>query len=207
MTTVDWSRPIEAVHEDGRVMAVSLRTDVANPDHEGDYVISIEGRDQVGGFDTFRPDGLAWSHPNSGWRIRNVTLPNSALPNGEEVIWQNSGSMDFRIPHVISTAPVSPTPTALVDRMVSLVRDMAKYGASTFVGCGSLVENSFMRARAIVSDPGFPAEVDAVREEAIGIVKAHPHGSNASEDGWLYRATVEVADTALRRGKQLAGEV
>jgi hypothetical protein len=60
---IRWDEPIEAVHEDGRVVAVVA----AAPDIDGDRQTAptLEG-----GYDLFCPDGSSWS--GGPWRIRNV---------------------------------------------------------------------------------------------------------------------------------------
>lgn len=66
---VDWSKPIEAVHEDGRVVAANLSaTKNVRPDAGGQY--HVESQDGFA-LSFFNADGTAWS--NHGWRIRNTT--------------------------------------------------------------------------------------------------------------------------------------
>ena len=62
---IDWSGELEAVHEDGRVVAVTV---VDGPDHDGDRWVEpvLEG-----GYELFFATGLSWS--SGPWRIRNVT--------------------------------------------------------------------------------------------------------------------------------------
>jgi hypothetical protein len=57
-----------------------------------------------------------------------------------------------------------------------------------------------IEARAIVADPGFPAEVDGDEREVDALVDA----SRWSEFGAAEARKVALA--ALRRGKQMAGE-
>lgn len=80
---VDWGKPIEAVHEDGRVVAVALYEAECQPDEEGDYEI-YPPREVPTAY--FREDG--WPSPNGGgqgcrWRIRNVTLTQQDATSGE----------------------------------------------------------------------------------------------------------------------------
>lgn len=65
-TPIDWSGELEAVHEDGRVVAVTL----AETDRDGDRYISppLPGR-----YELFHADGSNWS--GGPWRIRNVPQP------------------------------------------------------------------------------------------------------------------------------------
>lgn len=93
---INWSQPIEAVHEDGRVVAV-CRCD--SP--EGAYHISPS---LPGGWFAFGSDGAHLAH-NAGWRIRNVATPPAdarTAPNGGEV------------------GP------EVVERMIALVREVAR---------------------------------------------------------------------------------
>lgn len=67
--TIDWNKPIEAVHEDGRV--ISLEPNKAHwPDSEGDYATcSPNGVPGLWG-----PNGNPWFQisASKGWRVRNV---------------------------------------------------------------------------------------------------------------------------------------
>lgn len=66
MTTVDWSKPIEAVHTDGRVVAVTLaQTDGCT---DGTYCRRVEPHPEEGRH-WFNEDG---SHSRVAWSIRNV---------------------------------------------------------------------------------------------------------------------------------------
>lgn len=73
---IDWTQPLEAVHEDGRVvpMWLSSENDLgnSNPDRSGDYYTysDAHGEDQW----IWRPDGTPWLPRRErvqGWRIRN----------------------------------------------------------------------------------------------------------------------------------------
>jgi len=67
---VDWSRPIEAVHEDGRVVAVHLGGEDENPDKQGDhYTLPSLNGDAPG---IWQRDGTSWMNADAGWRVRNV---------------------------------------------------------------------------------------------------------------------------------------
>lgn len=96
--TVDWSRPIEAVHEDGRVVSVALEATYPQPDRDGDYTLQIGSLD---GNDVYRPDGSSWG--GGKWLIRNVAddaqnLEGPTTPELDPALW---------------------------NRMVALVRDLA----------------------------------------------------------------------------------
>jgi len=64
---IDWSGELEAVHEDGRVVRVTV---AKGPDKDGDREVMPQ-LDEVGRL--FGKDGTPWS--NNGWRIRNVAQP------------------------------------------------------------------------------------------------------------------------------------
>lgn len=64
---IDWSGELEAVHEDGRVVRVTVDK---GPDKDGDRAVMPQ-LDGVGRL--FGKDGTPWS--NNGWRIRNVSQP------------------------------------------------------------------------------------------------------------------------------------
>jgi hypothetical protein len=74
---VDWSKPIEAYHSDGRVVSVDLDY---GPDNDGDYKISETMEDEIPGVGSicatyYTAGGMP--SPNvsaeaSRWRIRNV---------------------------------------------------------------------------------------------------------------------------------------
>lgn len=67
---VDWSRPIEAVHEDGRVAAVELDPGYSQPDNDGEYALRVgpPGHEMS---DLVHGDGRS-TDPDNPWRIRNV---------------------------------------------------------------------------------------------------------------------------------------
>lgn len=187
MTTVDWSRPIEAVHEDGRVVAVSTVSKGRWSPVDADY----EVRPAVGGWGSYQADGSPYSSGNP-WRIRNT-------PAAEPV-----GNTDA-------------LPPELQQRMVALVRGMAGVGGAmvTVDGAGyqqakAAVSRRIDEARAIVADPGFPAEVDEDLVEAREIV-AEMYASTSDVAAAIRRGTefecrVEDVKRGIRRGKQLAGE-
>jgi len=66
---IDWDAPIEAVHEDGRVMMNEV---VKGPDSEGDYYLRFHVPDEDGA-NIFTSIGRPWFEGHApGWRIRNV---------------------------------------------------------------------------------------------------------------------------------------
>jgi len=101
---IDWSGELEAVHEDGRVVPVQLKS---GPDPDGDYNVTPAPE---GGHNCFRPDGSKWVgkylKPDTGWRIRNVT------------------------PQPAPQADTKPDVTA---RMEALVREIAEHGPHAFI--------------------------------------------------------------------------
>lgn len=80
---VDWTQPIEAVHEDGRVVAASrFRDGICWPDDSGQYHVQSEARHDAGLF--WNADGTAW--PNgSKWTIRNVVEAKADVEWGPEI--------------------------------------------------------------------------------------------------------------------------
>lgn len=66
--TIDWSKPIEAVHEDGTVSPVSLYNHREWPDADGDWQVRGVGKGQ---WSYFRADGTH-ADERCPWRIRNV---------------------------------------------------------------------------------------------------------------------------------------
>lgn len=70
LSKVDWGKPIEAYHVDGRVVPMTMPYD--GPDPAGDYYT-----DDVDDFDlptVWLPNGRPWldAGSNEGWRIRNT---------------------------------------------------------------------------------------------------------------------------------------
>lgn len=70
---INWSAPIEAVHEDGRVVGVHLGGEAENPDSAGDHYTLPSLNGDIAGI--WRPDGSSWLGADPGWRIRNVAKP------------------------------------------------------------------------------------------------------------------------------------
>jgi hypothetical protein len=70
--TIDWSKPIEAVHEDGRVKTLTFGTVSAYPGL--DYGGYIPGVGNIGFDRDGKPGGR---HALSGWLARNIVQPTS----------------------------------------------------------------------------------------------------------------------------------
>lgn len=74
---IDWSKPIEAVHEDGRVVPVSfvdyngIDGTSGVPDAVGDRYTN-DPQDEVGRTGIWLPSGEAWSSDRRSWHLRNV---------------------------------------------------------------------------------------------------------------------------------------
>jgi hypothetical protein len=77
MSDLDWTKPIEAYHADGRIMAVERS---CGPDHEGDYGVCPAPN----GRDCFHADGSRWKS-DDGWRIRNRK---PAKVEVDAVVWE-----------------------------------------------------------------------------------------------------------------------
>lgn len=99
-TKVDWSRPIEAVHEDGRTMLVNGIHDWANDQwpHAG-----VADREHIYMRDDGRCSRATWGDM-PGWRIRNVTRPevpcNSKAPiPSPELTARMAGQPGYVPPH------------------------------------------------------------------------------------------------------------
>lgn len=62
---IDWTKPIEAYHPDGRVMPVEYIPEKYDGDHytKGDF---------DGFFGIWKDDGCAWIGNENQWRIRNT---------------------------------------------------------------------------------------------------------------------------------------
>ena len=65
---IDWTKPLEAYHPDGRVEPVTLEEDYPTPDDDGQYALDS---DVVGLENCYSADG---THPRNKWRIRNAEL-------------------------------------------------------------------------------------------------------------------------------------
>ena len=100
---IDWSGELEAVHEDGRVVAVALGGAKYNPDAQGDHYTMPSLNGGIAGI--WRPDGSTWCDTDPGWRIRNVPRP----------------------------TPQADTKPDLTARMVALVREVDEHGPHAFI--------------------------------------------------------------------------
>lgn len=134
-TKVDWSRPIEAVHEDGRVVAVTaVRAD------DGDM---ITDQDLDGCRRSFRRDtGKSWlSHVH--WRIRNVAQPEVPTPSPE---------LTARMAEVRDLDAARKQDAAMWDRMVALVKRMALADKAEVDWMGTGQQEAYTEARAIAAE-------------------------------------------------------
>jgi hypothetical protein len=77
MTEIDWSKPIEAVHKDGRVVPMKLRYTTASL--TGPTRFTEEAPDSCTSNDAWSEDGSDWCHLKQ-WHIRNVQ-PATPSPN------------------------------------------------------------------------------------------------------------------------------
>lgn len=71
MSKIDWDRPLEAYHEDGRVVSTTV-------EFEDGAVEGLTTACLGGGGRWFDRNGLA-VYPIHGWRIRNVTEPKADI--------------------------------------------------------------------------------------------------------------------------------
>lgn len=172
---VDWGRPIEAVHEDGRVVALGLDRTVKQPDWQGLYTTTT-GSLEPG------VDNKWWKHDGrhnwigSGWHIRNVAQPD----------------------HIRDVPKLVPTlPDDLTARMVELVKWMdekRQKNADYYTRWGF---EAWERARAIVAEM---EPVDKDEREARGVLAT----CGWVDDDASYDAAMEVAREAIQRGRKLA---
>lgn len=77
---IDWTKPIEAVHVDGRVQPVVFvdyneeEGSAGKPDESGDYYTSaVDGT--IVDIAIWYPDGSTWDENSPGWTIRNRAEP------------------------------------------------------------------------------------------------------------------------------------
>lgn len=78
LSKVDWGKPIEAYHEDGRVVPVMVD---GKPDTNGDQYTCSDHTDVPS---VWRASGEPWVGHNGrlrGWRIRNVAEPKGLTTN------------------------------------------------------------------------------------------------------------------------------
>jgi hypothetical protein len=187
MTTVDWKGELQAVHDDGRVFAAAVS--MHRLDGNSCVVWHVDGLRHEGAFTPHGEPVAAWS-----FHIRNTPANKHRDPCGICGAVECEGNEA----HVISPE--------LQQRMVDLVREMA----AVDYRFGELGWESHAEARAIVADPGFPAEVDEDLVEARRIVSEILSGPNreaALVGKWDDSISFKAALAALRRGKQMAGEV
>lgn len=143
---IDWSGELEAVHEDGRVVAVKLAGDTHQPDRDGDYNLTNPLEPSHTQALYFRADGsqtYALSNEIGGgrpWRIRNVSQP----------------------------TPQADTKPDLTARMEAVMREYAR-------GCNDLIKRAdgvhrttFSEAQAIVALLPEPVDpVEAIVDELM----------------------------------------
>lgn len=94
-TKVDWDQPIEAVHEDGRVVAGKAYA----PDVDGDRCFDPMLDDM---YRLFGANGLPFKP--CGWRIRNIVQPEATTPSPEltalcrEMLAYDNGGPNWSLP-------------------------------------------------------------------------------------------------------------
>jgi len=136
---IDWSGELEAVHEDGRVVAVRL-SERDQPDRDGDYCLSefLEPRKSQGMY--FKADG-SQSYDSGGgrlWRIRNVT------------------------PQPTPQADTKPDVTARMEALVRKVDHRYHHGVADYQAIGREAHEWMREAAAIVAL--LPEPVDPLEE-------------------------------------------
>jgi len=176
---LDWSKPIEAVHEDGRVVPVALRKWHRggqmhdSPDDDGDYYTT-------GNFEwsaVWNADGRHWMGEGR-WRIRNVAqAPETPHP-------------------APSPSEVGPEVVAvLVEALAAMLYEATNGDADCVISSDTLDEarGALARGRALLPEP-----VDADEAEVQFIL--HRWEENELE------TTEDAVREALKRGRALASE-
>lgn len=94
-STIDWNGQLEAYHEDGRVVAVSLNIpNEPQPDATGDYTtVPQDGNYPF----VWTPDGMPWGPKDDwrrGWRIRNTSQAPTQVPQVTSPILPSTEQLD-----------------------------------------------------------------------------------------------------------------
>jgi len=181
---VDWSKPIEAVHVDGRVRAVELAYN--QPDMDGDYKLTEPLEPKMDQAHYFDADGsqvyeldraLGGGRP---WKIRNVQTPEAATP------------------------AIDP---ALVERMRNLVQNMAQADKREVAIMGTGQREAYEEARDILKALE-PVDGDLLEARRL-IIEL----SGSVNPAWIQNVKdgkhdqddegVPIALAAIRRGRAL----
>ncbi len=195
---VDWSAPIEAVHEDGRVVPMIF----GHFDRSGDPVTTDSPAPQSNVH--WKKDGQDWC-VRSGWRIRNVAQPAHkprTAPSGGEVGPEVVDVHDLR--------EARRKDALLWDRMESLCRSMTHGLTETGGVYPSLSSmDHYHEARAIVAL--LPEEVDTdlieAREAVIcampdqGSLWADAVRAGQMDDGNMVRIALIARRRSLEKGE------
>lgn len=193
MSGVDWSAPIEAVHEDGRVSRGVMFEGYAKSHPEAAMCwMPTEFRTYFG------RDGEP-IYPECGWRIRNVLQP-AADAKGID-------STDT-LPTAPSGGEVGPE---VVERMIALVRRLSASldkGSTVFPSLSSM--EHYAEARAIVALLPEPVDADLVEARRIAVEQLTAPGQSEVFLGLIADGTndhyseVRIALAAIKRGRALA---
>lgn len=70
---IDWTKPLEAVHTDGRVVPVELDPEYDAPNNSGHYTLAEEPSPES--WYVFTADGRSWIDEEHAWTIRNASVP------------------------------------------------------------------------------------------------------------------------------------
>lgn len=183
-TPIDWSKPIEAVHEDGDVIPVVV---AEGPDSEGDYRLTqaLESENQALWFkaDGQQLYGLGFgigTRPRKPWRIRNVPQP----------------------------TPQADTKPDLTARMEAVMREYARGCNDLIQRADGVHRTTFSEALAIVAQLSEPVDPDLIEARGVCAGIAHRRGDPglAAEytAGELDRQFEMEAVVATIRGRALA---
>lgn len=133
--TMDWSKPIEAVHEDGRTVAMKVAQLNAGAYADNDHWLATSdgsrfpGAPGSGWGNWARKDGQLNGQP--GWRIRNV---------------QPDGTLE------IQGTPDPQYPPEVVERMVALVRQYAADDSAVVQRADGEYRSPCAEARAVATE-------------------------------------------------------
>jgi len=172
--SIDWTAPIEAVHEDGTVKPVQLIKGYATPDKSGAYGVEGVGWD-LGVSDTFLPNGANEYPRSSSWSIRNV-LKSEAVRTTDEQL------------------------THYAERCKALVERMAAMNPISEVAM--MHTSEFDEARAIVASM-VEVDGDLVEARKCAVPFVDAITNDILDGGYDSSSQVQAALAAIRRGRAL----
>lgn len=174
---VDWSRPIEAVHEDGRVVPVTL----GRRDETMDSSIFVNGYRQRVHFDGKEDWAADWGglHLIRAWRIRNVQ---TTTPERDPALWDRMVGLVRRL------ADGAHNYVDAVERARAIVAALPKS-----------VDPDLILAREMAKEMAIRSDHRWGKEPFLS-----EYDSGALDDN--EKSGVSLALHAIKRGRELAGE-